>query len=173
MVGPPAVGKSTAARLLASAAGSGVHVPVDDLRELVVSGRELPGAEFSEALVAQFGAARRVALAALSAYTDLGFTVVLDDALDPLGLREYDEVVGSGAATGVVIRPDKDVAIARALQRETRPEGAAYICLGIDIVYAFLDDVLPRLLGLGWQVLDNTDLGPAQTAAAIHDLAPS
>lgn len=171
VVGPPAVGKSTTARLLASAATTGVHVPVDALRELVVSGLVLPGADHSEALVEQVRAARQVALAALSTYADLGFTVVLDDFLDPTGLLEYDDVVRSRAATGVVLRPDREVAMARARQRETTPEGAAYICMGIDVVFSCLDEVLPRLIDLGWLVLDNTDLDPTATVAAILELA--
>ncbi|GAA2499181.1 AAA family ATPase [Terrabacter carboxydivorans] len=170
VVGPPAVGKSTTARLLASTAATGVHVPVDALRDFVVSGLVLPGADYSEALDEQVRAARQVALAALTTYTELGFTVVLDDFLDPTGLLEYHEVVRSRRATGVVLRPDREVAIARARQREATPEGAAYICMGIEVVFSCLDEVLPRLTGLGWQVLDNTNLDPSETVAAILDL---
>lgn len=111
-----------------------------------------------------------MALAALTTYTELGFTVVLDDFLDPISLLEYDDVVRSCAATGVVLHPDREVAIARARQRETTPEGAAYICMGIEVVFSCLDEILTRLTDLGWQVLDNTDPDPAEIVAAMLDL---
>jgi hypothetical protein len=168
VVGPPAAGKSTVARLLAAGAEQGVHVPVDDLRELVVSGLVLPGPDWSDALVAQVRAARTVALSALATYHDLGFTVVLDDFVDPPGLQEYDDVVRSGRAVGVLLRPDLGVALARVRQRETSAEGAAYISDGVRLVFSVLDDLLPRLTALGWHVVDNTDLDPEQTADAIR-----
>ena len=136
VVGPPAAGKSTVARLLAGACERGVHVPVDDLREMVVSGLVLPSPDWSPALVEQVTAARRVALSALAFYNTAGFTVVLDDFVDPPGLREYDGAIGSGLATGVLLRPDPEVAVARARQREATPEGAAYITEGVRLVYS-------------------------------------
>ncbi|GAA2134787.1 AAA family ATPase [Nocardioides bigeumensis] len=171
VVGPPAAGKSTVARLLAGSADRGVHVPVDDLRTMVVSGLVLPNPDWSPALVGQVTAARRVALAALAFYRTDGFRVVIDDFVDPPGLREYDGAISGGLATGVVLRPDPEVAVARARHRETTPEGAAYITEGVRLVFSVLDDLLPRLTSIGWQVVDNTDLDPEQTAAAIQALS--
>ena len=170
VVGPPAAGKSTAARLLASGAARGTHVPVDDLREMVVSGLVLPGPSWTPTLAEQVTAAREVALRALASYSQRGYTVVIDDFVDPLGLREYDDVVGAGEVTAVVLRPDLEVAIARARQRETTAEGAAYIVEGVRTVFSLLDEALPRLVDVGWQVLDNTVLDPTRTVARIRDL---
>jgi hypothetical protein len=170
VAGPPAVGKSTVARLLAGAATRGVHVPVDDLREMVVSGLVLPSPDWPAVLADQVAAAREVALTALTAYAVRGYTVVIDDFVDPAGLREYDDVVGSGAVTAVVLRPDPEAAIGRARQREVTAEGAAYITEGVRMVSALLEDLLPRLTTVGWHVVDNTDLDPGQTAARIRAL---
>ena len=115
-------------------------------------------------------AARAVALSALAFYTALGFTVVLDDFVDPLGLREYDGAIGSHPATGVCCDPTRGRR-RRARRRESTPEGAAYISRGRPLVYSVLDDLLPRLTDLGWHVVDNTELYPAATAAAIRALA--
>lgn len=170
VAGPPAVGKSTVARLLAGAATRGVHVPVDDLREMVVSGLVLPSPDWPPVLADQVAAAREVALTALTAYAGRGYAVVIDDFVDPAGLREYDDVVGSGAVTAVVLRPDPDAAIRRAHQREATAEGAAYITEGVRMVFSLLEDLIPRLTTVGWHVVDNTDLDPEQTAARIRAL---
>lgn len=171
VVGPPAVGKSTVARLLAGTASRGVHVPVDDLREMVVAGLLLPRPEWTPELAEQVTAAREVACAALSSYATRGWTVVIDDFVDPLGLREYDDVVASGTVTAVVLRPDLDTAVARARQRETTEEGATYIIDGVRSIFGLLDQTLPRLLDAGWHVVDNTELDPEATAARIRGLA--
>ena len=44
VVGPPAVGKSTTSGALAARFPKSLHIPVDDFRNMVVSGIELPGA---------------------------------------------------------------------------------------------------------------------------------
>jgi len=88
VVGAPAVGKSTVSRALARSFERGVHIPVDDLRDMVAAGRILPSPEWSTGLVEQISLARRSALAMASRYAQAGFAVVLDDFWDPPGLLE-------------------------------------------------------------------------------------
>ena len=61
VVGPPAVGKSTTSRSLAAHFPQSIHVPVDDLRDMVVSGLVLPGQDWSAELALQVNLARQSA----------------------------------------------------------------------------------------------------------------
>lgn len=63
VVGPPAVGKSTTSRALAARFPRSVHIPVDDLRHMVVAGLALPVAEWSDELTRQVTLARNAAIA--------------------------------------------------------------------------------------------------------------
>ncbi len=89
IVGGPAVGKSTASRALAGTFPRGVHIPVDNLRDMVVSGQALPGPEWPDELVLQIRLARETAVGMALRYATEGFTVVIDDFIDPNGLVEY------------------------------------------------------------------------------------
>ena len=95
LVGSTSAGKSTAARALATSFERGVHVPVDDLRHIVVTGATWPGPDSSEALVRQVALARSAAVRMALDYAAAGFAVVIDDFFDPLGTQG---VPGAGCA---------------------------------------------------------------------------
>src|SRR6476646_9190294 len=77
--GPPAAGKSTVARLLARHWPRGVCIPVDDIREWVVSGLAQPVPVFTDETARQFALARRSAAVVARNYGRAGFAVVIDD----------------------------------------------------------------------------------------------
>ena len=84
VAGPPGVGKSTVARLMAGLLARSVLVDVDRIRDtMVVNGRVLPGIEWTAPLVQQLAAARESACAIAHAYDGIGFDVVIDDLFDP------------------------------------------------------------------------------------------
>ena len=60
-MGTPASGKSTVARALAQRFERGVHIPLDDLRQMVVAGRVDMGFEISADLKLQLRLARESA----------------------------------------------------------------------------------------------------------------
>jgi len=51
VIGSPAVGKSTTSRALAARFHKSVHIPVDNVRDMVVSGLRLPSPVWSDDLV--------------------------------------------------------------------------------------------------------------------------
>lgn len=167
IVGGPAAGKSTTARALAAAFGRGIHIPVDDLRNMVQSGLLLPAAAWSDALAAQVALARRAALDMARRYREAGFAVVIDDFIDPRGLAEYSALRADEGVVRVVLRPDPEVARERNRRRAQTREGQDYLDAGIHAVYQELDRQGPALARAGWMMLDNTELSVAETVERI------
>jgi len=58
ITGSPGVGKTTIGKALAGRFAKSMHIPVDDIRFMVVSGIQQPGLQWSEGLVEQLEAAR-------------------------------------------------------------------------------------------------------------------
>lgn len=167
IVGPPAVGKSTASRALCARFARSVHVPVDDLRTMVVSGLVLPQPQWSDELALQVTLARSAAVDMAAKYRDAGFTVVLDDFVDPHHLREYSAM---GEATGVrkvLLHPAEEEARRRNFVRAGDTPDRDYIDVGIRHVYGLIAAGLGELQERGWLILDTTTMTVEDTVAAI------
>jgi predicted kinase len=173
LVGPPAVGKSTAARALCARFERSIHVPVDDLRTRVLTGYAGPEPGWPAPLVEQVRLARESALDSAHRYAAAGFSVVLDDFVDPPLLREYDVLQGRGGVRRVVLAPPRDEARRRCARRELDPALRRYIEAGIDVAYEILRTATPSLLQRGYHVLDTSDLPVEATVDRILALPPS
>jgi predicted kinase len=169
VVGGPGAGKSTTSRALAGAFPRSLHLPVDDLRHMVVSGLVLPNPDWDEELVRQIRLAREAAVRIAEAYAAAGFAVVLDDFFDPRGLVEYRDLLERGAI-GVVLYPTAEEARRRNAARSTGEE-AGYIDAAIGHAYSVLGPAVGRLAEEGWLVLDTTDMEVAAVVAAILERA--
>ncbi|RYG29560.1 phosphotransferase [bacterium] len=84
-------GKSTLARALAQRRERAVVIPIDDLRDFVVSGCADPTAEWTEETRLQFRLAHRNAARMAADYADAGFDVFLDQLTFPEAVREEIE----------------------------------------------------------------------------------
>jgi predicted kinase len=166
VVGGPAVGKSTTSRALAATFPRSVHIPVDDLRHMVVSGLSLPEPDWGEELMAQVRLAREAAIRMALDYAEAGFAVVLDDFWDPPGLVEYRTLLGRHGTHKVLLYPTADVAHRRNRAR-SGDQGDSYIDEAIPIAYEILVPVIGRLPAEGWLVLDTTGLDVEASVAAI------
>ena len=167
VVGPPAVGKSTTSRALAARFSKGVHIPVDDLREMVVSGKLLPGAEWSSELAQQISLARAGAVHIALSYHAAGFAVVIDDFWDPHHAADYRVLLDHPQAHKIILYPEQSEAHLRNLQRAGESPGRSYIDEGIRIVYRQLAAALPALAQGGWLVVDTTALDIAGGVSAV------
>jgi chloramphenicol 3-O-phosphotransferase len=167
VVGAPAVGKSTVSRALARRFERSVHIPVDDLRDMVASGRILPSPDWTASLVEQVGLARRSAVAMAGRYADAGFAVVLDDFWDPPGLVEYRELPDGRTLHRVLLRPPREVALERNYGRHGDDPIRPYLDEGIELVYGLYDAAADQLDREGWFILDNTELPPDEAAGRI------
>lgn len=95
LVGCPAVGKTTLAGAILRRFPSGLHIPVDDLREWVVSGFHGP-LDWTDETTRQFALAEEAACDLAIRYQDSGFAVVIDHcrslaAMDPLIERRLQD----------------------------------------------------------------------------------
>ncbi|WP_407539758.1 AAA family ATPase [Deinococcus radiomollis] len=91
--GSPGAGKSTVSRALLQRSTFGLHLPIDDLRELVVSGLVQPTLDHPPEAARQFGLAHRAAAHHARLYAEAGFTVAIDDVLWPQGTQLFLDVL--------------------------------------------------------------------------------
>jgi predicted kinase len=158
LAGAPAVGKSTSAKALAGKFPKSIHISVDALRDMVVSGFVLPGGEWGADLVEQLIVARASASRMAEIYNKAGFAVVIDDFWDPnSSLSEYEALFQNPNVHRVLLFPNQQAAEARNIKRSGSSEAGTYIADGIRLVYASLNDVVPTLQSEGWLVVDTSD----------------
>ncbi len=172
IVGAPAVGKSTTAHALAARFSKSIHIPVDNLRDLVVNGLIYPGADWSQGLVEQLCLARRTAVQMAIAYNQAGFTVAIDDFWDPVSqLEEYAELAQETGLNKILLFPAQEIALARNRKRSAPGQVTEYIAGGIQTVYEALQSDLGRLKDSGWKVVDTSEQDVEMTVESILYLA--
>ncbi len=159
IVGPPAVGKSTTSRALATYFPKSIHISVDDIRMMVVSGLMLPSAVWSDELAQQISLARASVSNMAQTYQKAGFTVVIDDFWDANHASDYHTLLHHGQALHkIVLYPTQAEAHQRNLIRSGDSPARPYIDEGIRIVYQQLMPALPQLAQNGWLVMDTTSM---------------
>jgi predicted kinase len=158
ITGAPAVGKSTTARTLATRFDKSIHIPVDDLREMVVSGLILPSEDWGQELEEQLTLARQTVVQMALIYRGAGYTVVIDDFWDPNSrLREYTLLFTEANTHKILLLPNQETAKLRNIKRSQKDEGDEYIEGGIRLVYEHLNNDVADLVREGWHVVDTTD----------------
>ena len=170
LVGPPAVGKSSACRALATRLPKSLHIPVDDIRHMVVSGLLLPSAVWSDDLTQQITLARTSVAQMALAYHHAGFAVVIDDFWDPLLPSDYAGLFSHPQLHKVVLLPSQEEAHRRNLHRSGESPARGYIDEGIRIVYEQLRTNIPHLAQTGWAVVDTTHLSIEATVTTLLEL---
>jgi len=166
ITGTPGAGKSSVAVALMRRFPFGLHIPVDDLREWVVSGIAPPVPVWTEETSRQFRLARQAAAQMARLYADTGFAVAIDDVILPAEVQELFEAPLLGYPVHkVLLRP----ALETALRRNAERANKAFDTL-------ILDDVIRRLhtamderayAKSGWLVIDNGALDVAETVDII------
>jgi chloramphenicol 3-O-phosphotransferase len=118
VTGTPGSGKSSVARALMRRFELGLHIPVDDLRELVVSGIAHPVPDWTEETGRQFSLARRAATQMARLYAEAGFAVAIDDVIFPAEARSLrSETLEGLLVHQVLLYPSLDVALERSASR--------------------------------------------------------
>lgn len=172
LIGAPAVGKSSTARSLAACFPKSIHIPVDTVREMVVSGVMHPSDVWGEDLIEQLAAARQSVTQMALTYNRAGFVVVIDDFWDPNShLSEYQSLLTDPQVCKVLLYPSLSAAIERNLKRSGPGVTSTYIDGGIRSVYANLETAAAVLEQQGWFVLDTTDLRVEGSVARILEEA--
>lgn len=167
IIGPPAVGKSTTSRALAASFSRSIHIPVDDLRNMVVSGLALPAREWDDELTRQVTLARQAVIGMALGYNEAGFAVIIDDFWDPNRLAEYQTLSGLPHVRRVLLLPDRIEAHRRNLLRSGDSPARMYIDEGIRVVYDGLAGAIGELRRQGWQIVDTSALSVAEVVETI------
>lgn len=164
-------GKSTLARALAGQLERAVVIPIDDLRDFVVSGCADPTAEWTDETRLQFWIAHRNAARMAADYADAGFDVFLDQLTFPGAVRdEIEPCLGGHTLTALLLMPSIAEAQARNAAR-TKNDPA---------LIAVLHDYSPWLRGAwephlsdlpaNWTRLDTSGETLAESVARIEAL---
>lgn len=168
ITGAPASGKSSVAKAVLAYFEFGVHLPVDDIREFVVSGISHPVA-WTEETTRQFRLAENGACYMAALYNDADFAVAIDHCEAPSVLNDMiDSHLADREVVKVVLQPTLEENLMRNFSRS-----------GKTFEFDSLVETIKRLNPMfrsdsqdfqGWHRLDTTEWTVAQTAAKIIDL---
>lgn len=173
ITGSPAVGKSTFADALMKRFPLGLHLPVDQLREFVVSGIAHP-MEWCDETTRQFKLAEEGAADLAIRYNDAGFAVAIEGCQAPPNLNEL-------VATRFAGRPVLKIALVTDLETNHR-RNRERTNKNFDhrVLTKSIDNLNPLyrtydLSSEGWIIIDNSadGIGAAVDAALGHVQKPA
>jgi nucleoside-triphosphatase THEP1 len=96
IAGSPGVGKTTISKALAGRFAKSMHIPVDDIRFMVVSEIQQPSQKWGEGLIEQLEAASASVCGMALRYRSVGFAITIDDFWDTYSLlAEYQELLAT------------------------------------------------------------------------------
>jgi shikimate kinase len=159
--GSPGAGKSSVSRALAQRFPRGVHVPVDDLRELVVSGIAHPVPDWTDETTRQFRLARENAVCIAQNYVREGFVVALDDVIVP-----PDDSFKALEPHLVLLRPTLETLLSRNATRTNKDFDPEFLETTIRGLHDALENVPAHALE-SWFVLDSSELTLSETVSRI------
>jgi protein tyrosine phosphatase (PTP) superfamily phosphohydrolase (DUF442 family) len=170
ITGAPGVGKSVTAAALMRRFPFGLHIPLDDLREWVVSGISQPVPEFTDETARQFRLARSAAAQVAASYSDAGFAVVTDDVIhEPDAETYYITALAPRTLHKILLRPSLDVALTRNATRSNKDFDTTVLADAIRGNHHSLGE--QNRADLGWAVIENGALDVEQTVDAILESA--
>ncbi len=169
VAGSPAAGKTTVSRALAGRFAKSIHIPLDTIRDMVVSGLTLPNPIWSQELIEQLAVSRASVSAMTIRYNQAGFAVVVDDFYDQYSrLLEYEELITAQQTHKILLYPSEQTAMARNLGRYGPGRKTDNLAVGIRIVYDYLQSaVVAELKEQSWIIVDSTEQSIEQTVAEI------
>lgn len=168
IAGSPGVGKSTIGRALAGQFDKGLHIPVDTIRYMVVSGLLTPGPDWGPGLIEQLAVARESVSKMALRYNQNNFAVTVDDFWDHNSrLVEYQDMMRASQTHKILLYPAEETALARNAGRyepgEKRDRYAGAIRFAYPHIRAAIDDMKAQ----GWIIVDSTNQTVEDTVAEI------
>lgn len=165
VTGGPGAGKSTISRALLQRFPFGLHLPIDDLRELVVSGIAHPSLEHRPEAARQFALARRAAAHHARLYAGAGFEVVIDDVLWPQDSGMFLEALAGLSVRLVLLAPGLEAALARNAARTNKSYDTATLIPLMEVIHPSIQPEEYRVQG--WTVLDTSGQTVEETVDAL------
>jgi predicted kinase len=162
LTGGPGSGKSTIARLVAKRFPRCFVINVDELREMMVSGRSPPERGWSDEALQEFRRARAAAINMARLYASQGIEVIIDDVCVPAEFVDhYAPLFADPGARRILLHPSAATMIQR-MERRRNPWDELLITKVPD-----LQEQLARMPKEGWAVIDPSDWTIEQTVAAV------
>ena len=163
LTGAPASGKTTITRMLAEHSPKSIHIQVDQLREMMVSGIHLPGrGGWSDEATRQFQWGRTTASFMANLYASNGVDAFIDDVCVPQFFSDqYAELFKNPA----VFRGPADTVKECAYRKAKKRAGPydAHMTAAIPVIYEYLEP-MPKD---GWIVLDSSEWSTEQTVQEV------
>lgn len=171
VMGTPASGKSTVSRSLMQRFERGLHIPVDDLRHMVVFGFSDQSFSVSPALD-QLRLVRASAARMALSYSDSGFAVAIDDFwYIEMRDHDYNPIIGNRIVRILLLPslllPSLEVTLNRLQIRDGITD---HFEQAIRIVHHAIE-TRPEFL-TDWHVLDSSELSIKETVARILETTP-
>lgn len=166
VTGAPGAGKSSVAAALMRRFPRGLHLPVDDLREMVVSGIAHPVPEWTDETGRQFALARRAAARVARIYAEAGFAVAIDDVIGPAEARSLlVEPLADYPVRKILLRPSVAIALERNAARLNKQFDTAVLEGAIRFAHESAD--LAEFAAHDWRIVDSTELTLDETVDII------
>jgi chloramphenicol 3-O-phosphotransferase len=163
--GTPGAGKTTTAHALCALYQKALHVPCDDLRDLVVSGFASPLENWTDDTTQQFALARASASRMATLYADAGYAVVIDDVVREADVDQFMPHLGAHPIRKVLLTPRIDVAIERNRSRRNKTFDPQVLAPHTERLHrSLLDGCRPED---GWIVVDTSDMSSSEVAAEL------
>lgn len=162
VTGPPGAGKTSVARQLAGRFDLSLHIPVDDLRDWVVSGKAEPIPVLTPRAAEQLRLARITAGSMAQRYAQNGHTVVIDDVLASRDLQALS--LAAQPVYKLFLRPSFEHVIQRNIARYSQFDAQQWG----PVIQRIYDDLSAQNTSAeGWTVLDTSAWSIEGTVDAI------
>jgi predicted kinase len=164
--GVPGSGKTTLSGTLLKRFPFGVHIPVDDVRALVVSGISHPVPKWTDETARQFALARSAAADVARRYVQAGFAVAIDDViLHEPAIHDLMSALAGLNVHRIILQPPVETALARNRQRRSKSFDPSILEDTIHMLYGASTQI--DFASSGWLVVDNDAQSVDETADEI------
>jgi len=162
--GPPGAGKSSVARALLERFEFGIHLPLDDLREFVVSGIAHPVPTLTPEFGRQYCLSLEAGILLAQLYARNGFAVAIDNVVSVDDARVFDTAFQNQPFHKILLLPRLETALERNRTRRNKSFDTSVLKGVIQRIHA---EYGGQVLGADWTVLDTSELSLEQTVKKI------